>query len=205
MTDAALRDEVRAWLAANWRGAVQEQRKEWRKVTDEDRAWLAKVVEARWAVPRWPAEWYGRGLSDAQGRIVEREFARVGAPGTGQDRTNLWANTALAYATPTFKTKIVPALLKGEVAMCLLYSEPGAGSDLVSLKSSGALSSASSKSDEIRASDFMKLDSYRGGTGEGSKTGTQSEVSPSVVPEPETLSLLLLGLTAIGSAALRRR
>jgi hypothetical protein len=84
-------------------------------------------------------------------------------------------------------------------------SQPGAGSDLVSLKSSGALSSASSKSDEIRASDFMKLDSYRGGTGEGSKTGTQSEVSPSVVPEPETLSLLLLGLTAIGSAALRRR
>ncbi len=32
-------------------------------------------------------------------RIVEREFAAVGAPGTGQDRTNLWANTALAYAS----------------------------------------------------------------------------------------------------------
>ena len=53
--------------------------------------------------PRWPAEWYGRGLSDAQGRIVEREFAAVGAPGTGQDRTNLWANTALAYASPTLQ------------------------------------------------------------------------------------------------------
>ncbi|HEX4096470.1 MAG TPA: acyl-CoA dehydrogenase family protein, partial [Caulobacteraceae bacterium] len=75
-----------------------------------------------------------RGLPDAQGRIVEREFAAVGAPGSGQDRTNLWANTALAYATPNFKAKIVPALLKSEVGMCLLYSEPGAGSDLAGIR-----------------------------------------------------------------------
>jgi alkylation response protein AidB-like acyl-CoA dehydrogenase len=137
LTDDALRAEVRAWLAANWTplparpagaggagGAT----------TPEHQAWLAKVVEARWAAPRWPAEWYGRGLSDEQARIVEREFAAVGAPGTGQDRTNLWANTALAYATPSFKAKIVPALLKGEVGMCLLYSEPGAGSDLAGIR-----------------------------------------------------------------------
>jgi hypothetical protein len=84
-------------------------------------------------------------------------------------------------------------------------SHPGAESDLVSVKSSGAFFSASSNSDEIRASDFMKLDSYRGGTGEGFKTGSQSHGSISVVPEPESLSLLLLGLTAIGSMALRRR
>lgn len=84
-------------------------------------------------------------------------------------------------------------------------SQPVADSDFVSLKSSGDFFSASSKSDEIRASDFMKLDSYRGGTGEGFKTGSQSDGSISVVPEPESLSLLLLGLTAIGSMALRRR
>ena len=84
-------------------------------------------------------------------------------------------------------------------------SQPVAELDLVSLKSSGAFFSASSNSDEIRSSDFMKLDSYRGGTGESVKTGTQSEVSPSLVPEPESLSLLLLGLAAIGSMALRRR
>jgi alkylation response protein AidB-like acyl-CoA dehydrogenase len=137
-TDDALREEVRAWLAANWtppetpRGP--SQRGAGWTTTPEHRAWLAKVVDARWAVPRWPTEWYGRGLSDAQARIVEREFAAVGAPGAGQDRTNLWANTALAYATPTFKTKIVPALLKSEVGMCLLYSEPGAGSDLAGIR-----------------------------------------------------------------------
>jgi alkylation response protein AidB-like acyl-CoA dehydrogenase len=134
-SDEALREEVRAWLAANWTPLPRAPGAGagW-TTTPEHRAWLAKVVEARWAAPRWPMAWYGRGLPDAQGRIIEREFAAVGAPGTGQDRTNLWANTALTYATPAFKAKIVPALLRGEVAMCLLYSEPGAGSDLAGIR-----------------------------------------------------------------------
>ncbi len=136
-TDEALREEVRAWLADNWKPLPPPRPGPggagW-TVSPEQKAWVAKVVDARWAVPRWPTEWYGRGLSDAQGRIVEREFAKVGAPGTGQDRTNLWANTALAYASPTFKPKIVPQLLKNEVGMCLLYSEPGAGSDLAGIR-----------------------------------------------------------------------
>ena len=137
LTDEALREEVRAWLAANWTPLPKPPPGAggagW-TTTPEHKAWLAKVVDARWAAPRWPVEWYGRGLPDAQGRLVEREFAAIGAPGTGQDRTNLWANTALAHATPSFRAKIVPALLKGEVAMCLLYSEPGAGSDLAGVR-----------------------------------------------------------------------
>jgi alkylation response protein AidB-like acyl-CoA dehydrogenase len=137
ITDEDLRAEVRAWLKANWKGLPQPRPGPggagW-TVSAEHKAWLAKVVDARWAVPRWPTEWYGRGLSDAQARIIEREFAAVGAPGTGQDRSNLWANTALAHASPTFKPKIVPQLLKSEVGMCLLYSEPGAGSDLAGVR-----------------------------------------------------------------------
>ncbi|HEX4742126.1 MAG TPA: acyl-CoA dehydrogenase family protein [Caulobacteraceae bacterium] len=134
-TDQALREEVRAWLADNWKGRPPRSGDGagW-TTTPEHRAWLAKVFEDRWSVPRWSVEWFGRGLSDAQARIVEREFAAVGAPGSAQDRTNLWANTALAHATPSFKAKIVPALLRGEVGMCLLYSEPGAGSDLAGVR-----------------------------------------------------------------------
>ena len=137
VTDEALRAEVRAWLAANWKPLPQRPPGPggagW-TTTPEHKAWLAKVFDARWTAPRWPTEWYGRGLPDAQARIVEREFQAAGAPGAGQDRTNLWANTALAYATPSFKPKIVPQLLKSEVGMCLLYSEPGAGSDLAGVR-----------------------------------------------------------------------
>jgi hypothetical protein len=73
------------------------------------------------------------------------------------------------------------------------------------LFSGDAFSSASSNSDDVRSLNFMKLDSYRGGTGEGSTAGGQSDGSIPVVPEPESASLVLLGLVAIGSMALRRR
>jgi alkylation response protein AidB-like acyl-CoA dehydrogenase len=131
MTDEQLEAEVTAWLAANWHGVPAHHEQFGR---DPRAEWLAKVRDAGWAVPRWSAEWQGRDLPDAQARIVERAFAAVGAPGAGQDRTNLWANTALAHATDTFKRIIVPQLLAGEVGMCLLYSEPGAGSDLAAIR-----------------------------------------------------------------------
>jgi alkylation response protein AidB-like acyl-CoA dehydrogenase len=135
VTDEALREEVRAWLAANWDPANRPKGESsgW-STSPEHQAWLAKVVDARWAVPRWPAQWMGRGLSDAQARIIEREFAAVRAPGSGQDRGNLWANTLLAKGTPELKAKLVIPLLKGQVGMCLLYSEPGAGSDLAGVR-----------------------------------------------------------------------
>jgi alkylation response protein AidB-like acyl-CoA dehydrogenase len=135
--DTALRDEVRAWLADNWRGLPKPKPGPggagW-TVSDEHKAWLGQVVDARWAVPRWPVEWYGRALSDGQARIIEREFAAVGAPGSGQDRTNLWANTLLACGTELLKQKLIAPLLRQEVGMCLLYSEPGAGSDLAGIR-----------------------------------------------------------------------
>lgn len=131
MTDEQLTAEVEAWLAEHWRGAEPHHESFGRDPRSE---WLAQVRDAGWAVPRWPEGWHGRGLSDAQARLVEAAFARVGAPGAGQDRTNLWANTALAHATGAFRRTIVAQLLAGEVGMCLLYSEPGAGSDLAAVR-----------------------------------------------------------------------
>ena len=131
MTDEQLKAEVEAWLAANWKGVKPHHDTFGRDPRSE---WLAKVRDAGWAVPRWPEKWYGRGLSNDQAKIVERAFAAVDAPGAGQDRTNLWANTALAHATDAFRREIVPKLLAGEVGMCLLYSEPGAGSDLAAIR-----------------------------------------------------------------------
>ena len=135
VTDEALREEVRAWLADNWRPEALKTRDTsgW-GVSEETKAWLAKVADAGWAAPRWPTQWEGRGLDDAQARIIEREFAAVRAPGTGQDRTNLWANTLLAKGQDALKKELVPKLLRSQVNMCLLYSEPGAGSDLAGIR-----------------------------------------------------------------------
>ena len=119
--EEALREEVRAWLGEHWDPSRPR------------RTWLAEVVDARWAAPSWPERWYGRDLAPALSRVVAAEFARAGAPGAGQDAFNLWANTVLAFGSDELRRRFVRPLLLDEVAMCLLYSEPGAGSDLAAL------------------------------------------------------------------------
>ncbi|MDT0277488.1 acyl-CoA dehydrogenase family protein [Blastococcus goldschmidtiae] len=126
-SDDELRAEVRAWLAAHWDPAVDRAR------------WMAAVVDAGYAVPRWPRSAFGAALGDEQAGIVEAEFARAGAPGSGQDRTNLWANTVLTHGSTELRERLLRPLLENRLRMCLLYSEPGAGSDLAGVRTSAAL------------------------------------------------------------------
>jgi alkylation response protein AidB-like acyl-CoA dehydrogenase len=122
LTDEELRDEVREWLAANWNPDIDRAR------------WAHIVVDAGWATPSWEPEFYGRGLSDAQSRIAAAEFAAVGASGCGHDRGNLFACTLHDAGTDEQKQRLIPPSIRGETKWCLLYSEPGAGSDLAGLR-----------------------------------------------------------------------
>jgi len=136
-SDEALREEVTAWLTENWTKDISEEllnENIYWEVSAARKSWLKKVVEAHWAVPRWPEEWHGRALANDQAKIIERAFAKVRAPGAGQDRNNLWANTLLAQGQQGLKEKLIGPLLRSEVNMCLLYSEPGAGSDLAGIR-----------------------------------------------------------------------
>ena len=62
------------------------------------------------------------------------EFAAVGAPGTGHDRANLFALHPARPGTDEQKHRLIPPSIRGETKWCLLYSEPGAGSDLAGLR-----------------------------------------------------------------------
>ncbi|MBU3707025.1 MAG: acyl-CoA dehydrogenase [Mycobacterium sp.] len=121
-SDDEVRAEVRQWLADNWDPST-------------DRAeWGRRVFEAGWSVPSWEPQWWGRGLTDAQSRIVSAEFASVGAPGAGHDRSDMLACTLHDLGTEEQKRRLIPPSLRGETRWCLLYSEPGAGSDLAGLR-----------------------------------------------------------------------
>ena len=119
---SGLAAQARSWLEEHWR-------------PDRPKAeWLELVVEHRWAAPSWPVEWYGQGASLDESKAAAAEFRRVGAPGSAQDVHNLWANTLLAYGTDSLKRRLLRDLLLDAVPMCLLYSEPGAGSDLAAVQ-----------------------------------------------------------------------
>ena len=126
MTGTGEHDEVRAdvrrWLADNWRSDVPRTE------------WLARVVDSGLAAPTWAATWYGRGYDRAAAAIVADEFRAVGAPGTQQDEGNLWASTMARFGSEDLKREFLRGLLTEELQCCLLYSEPGAGSDLAGLR-----------------------------------------------------------------------
>ncbi|OYN81118.1 acyl-CoA dehydrogenase family protein [Mycolicibacterium sphagni] len=122
MTDDEVRDEVRQWLTENWDAGLDRGH------------WAQLVFDAGWAVPSWEPHWWGRGLTDPQSRIVAAEFGVVGAPGTGHDRANLFACTLHDLGTDEQKHRLIPTSIRGESKWCLLYSEPGAGSDLAGLR-----------------------------------------------------------------------
>jgi alkylation response protein AidB-like acyl-CoA dehydrogenase len=120
-TSSAVADAT-AFLAANWSKDVDPQ------------TWRELVIDERWSALRWPSAWFGRDLADDEAKEVEAVFAAAGAPGPGQDITNLWAGTMLAFGSDELKAQFMRPLLLDEVAMCLLYSEPGAGSDLAGIR-----------------------------------------------------------------------
>ena len=118
----AVRAEVRQWLADNW--DPERSLVEWRSV----------VVDAGWACPSWPVEWWGRGLDGAGVAVVAEEFRRCGAIGAaiGVGMT-LAAPTLLTCAPGELKKRLLRGIATGEDSWCQLFSEPGNGSDLAGL------------------------------------------------------------------------
>ena len=119
VTEASVRAEVRAWLAANWdpnMGLVE---------------WRNKIADTGWGMPTWPEEWYGKGMSSPLAAAVEEEFQAVDAIGVARAGIRmLAAATLLEHGTQMHKEKFLRRILTGEDTWCQLFSEPGSGSDL---------------------------------------------------------------------------
>ncbi|ART71484.1 acyl-CoA dehydrogenase [Mycobacterium dioxanotrophicus] len=126
-----LRAEVRDWLAANWRG-LPKTADPWVS-SPEHVAWLQRVLDAGYAAPTYPTEWFGRGYPNVLAAVIEQEFRAVKAPGARQDKYNIPANTVLAFGSDELKSTLLHDFLTERSRMCLLYSEPGAGSDLAAV------------------------------------------------------------------------
>lgn len=128
------RAECRNWLADNVPQGPRPH--EGAAMRDYDLAWQRKQYDGGWAGISWPREYGGRGASVLEQLIWYEEYARAGGPPSGA------MFVALSHAGPTLivsgsegqKARYLPAILKGEENWCQGFSEPGAGSDLASLK-----------------------------------------------------------------------
>jgi len=134
----AFRDAVREWLLANVpRGRAPQEGSAARKFATD---WVARCYEGGWSGLGWPTEYGGRGLSPDKIVLWYEEYVRARAPAV-LDCTFVGLNhagpTLIACGTEEQKAFHLPRILSGRSIWCQGFSEPGSGSDLASLSTTG--------------------------------------------------------------------
>jgi len=140
----ALAARVRSWLEehlpAPWRRAAldgdQDALARVLAGNSTASAWFAELGESGLATPGWPAEHGGLGLAADAAAVVSDELTRLsaGRPGTDFVGLALAGPTIIKWGSEEQKRHFLRPLARGEHRWCRLFSEPGAGSDLASLR-----------------------------------------------------------------------
>ncbi len=133
--DNAFRTDIRAWLEASLPHALRAKVLNHKRLNRDDYAsWHALLGRRGWSAPAWPLEYGGPGWSATQRHIWDEECARIGAPLVLPFGVSMVAPVLMKYGSDAQKRHYLPRILDGTDWWCQGYSEPGAGSDLASLR-----------------------------------------------------------------------
>lgn len=133
--EQAFRRDVKAFLAANLPPELRAKVINHKRLGKEDYLQWHKIMAAHgYVAPGWPKEFGGADLSSVERHILEEECALAGAPTVLPFGINMVAPVIMAFGDAAQKAYYLPRILSGEDWWCQGYSEPGAGSDLASLK-----------------------------------------------------------------------
>ena len=131
------RAEIRSWLEdALPKLPPKPDAEDWPGRRKCDTTWQLMLHDAGYAGIDWPKEFGGRGASPTEQLIFLEETERAGAPYVGVNFVGLLhaGPTLIAEGSPEQRRQHLPRILKGEAVWCQGFSEPGAGSDLASLR-----------------------------------------------------------------------
>jgi alkylation response protein AidB-like acyl-CoA dehydrogenase len=133
--ERAFRDEVRSFFAnrlpAAWRARV---RAGIRLEPPEYIAYQKSLAARGWGAPTWPQEFGGTGWTPTQQYIFESEASRADAPVQYHQGLELIGPILFTYGSAQQRAKYLPRIISADDWWCQGYSEPGAGSDLASLR-----------------------------------------------------------------------
>ena len=133
--ELAFRSEVRAFLGQNLPADLAEKVRLGRRLAKEDHQRWQKILNQKgWYAVNWSEEYGGTGWPVVQKHIFDEECAAAGAPRLVAFGVNMVAPVIIKFGTQTQKDYYLPRILRSEDWWCQGYSEPGAGSDLASLK-----------------------------------------------------------------------
>ena len=135
--EIAFREEVRQFLAERLPKRLSDKVKNSQRLEREDLVeWHAILNERGWLAANWPKEYGGAAWNAVQRNIFEEEACKAGAPRIVPFGISMLAPVLMAFGTAEQCNHYLPRILDGTDWWCQGYSEPGAGSDLASLKTS---------------------------------------------------------------------
>ncbi len=137
--DIAFREEVRAFLAEAYDDELRTKIGTLATMKEGMKTWQKRLYEKGWIAPNWPQEYGGTGWTVTQKFIFDSERALSGAPEPIPFGVTMVAPVIIAYGNNEQKERFLPRILNSEDWWCQGYSEPGAGSDLASLKTRAEL------------------------------------------------------------------
>ncbi|GAA4232777.1 alkylation response protein AidB-like acyl-CoA dehydrogenase [Streptosporangium album] len=124
--------EVEQFLDEHLTPAVIDE--EWETGAGHNRSFHRALGAKGWIFPGWPVADGGAGLDPVRCRLLESELRRRHAPSITKGTTSLSIAAVRAYADDELRADIVPRVARGEVCICLGYTEPDAGSDLAGVR-----------------------------------------------------------------------
>ncbi len=145
----AFRTEIRSWIETNCPAEMRTPQRGDEDVcwgghnfvfqSDAQKLWLDRSAEAGLTVPDWSKDYGGAGLSAAETKIFRQEMARANAR-SPLNSFGIWmlGPALLKFGSEEQKRHYLPQIARGEIRWCQGYSEPGSGSDLVSMQTYGA-------------------------------------------------------------------
>ncbi|MES1990318.1 MAG: acyl-CoA dehydrogenase family protein [Pseudomonadota bacterium] len=137
--EMAFRDEVRTFIADNYPKDLANRRTRGEMSKEDILTWHRILYKKGWVVPHWPVEYGGTGWTITQRYIWNEENARAETQALLPFGLAMVGPVIFNYGTEEQKKRFLPGILSADDWWCQGYSEPGAGSDLASLKTRAVL------------------------------------------------------------------
>ncbi|MEL6870331.1 MAG: acyl-CoA dehydrogenase family protein, partial [Pseudomonadota bacterium] len=133
--ELAFRDEIRQFFVDHYPDDIREKQNRGIKLSKDDFVrWQKILAEHGYMAVNWPVEYGGTGWTPVQKYLWANELAEANAPDVVPFGVNMVGPVIYSYGTEEQKQRFLPDILNSNVWWCQGYSEPGAGSDLASLK-----------------------------------------------------------------------
>jgi alkylation response protein AidB-like acyl-CoA dehydrogenase len=138
--DEAFRREVREFIRAKLPAECATDIRRWTNPRLATAAKWQRILAAKgWGAPHWPARYGGSDWSPIRKHLFLSEIYAADAPDTFWQGLHFIAPVLIEFGSDAQRARYLPPMLRAEEIWCQGFSEPGAGSDLVSLKTSASL------------------------------------------------------------------